>query len=930
MTEDTAEVFRDALQEILVEYPTPDGIGEGTGFETAHSDHPLYQLVVNKAGDAIRDLIDTDTYEVKASVGRGSPTFIPYIAVMHRDETTSPQQGRYVVYLFDPIQRSLYLTLNQGATEAKERASESSLSSEDILRARAEEMAGDIDLDGFTNGRLDFEPPGEKSKLYGAGTVCYKEYTPDGFPDADTIVADLNRVLDIYTDALTESLQTRLEEHADTPSESGGNSLTEPSAYESLTEATQDIQRRLEQTTHTTNWLQEELGATIIEDWSNVLTGFQPSDSVPASEAAKLDQIRGLYDSAKDTLETQAAEIQSGTLDALSQTETLFLGLFRLLQDTHDIESGKLNQPRLNSIVNDTYTTTPKANGGGIPTGTVSNPDHPLVSQIQSGSPTVYKFTAPPDYWLTTYEYAALSFEEDDQEYWRDIGEGDVIVFHSRQSPSWDALDDQDSCLLGAGIVRSKTTKPDDEAWWYDEHEGGPKGDSFPYLVTFERLFLTGEFDKVDHSRDIAAKAPEAVNQDLDALTANALSFADANMICNDASDAGFPRHRVIATLGSPGDYDRALALTDALADRVREAPPVALHKPFSGRLSDSILEGLYFPDSQGEEILNQIEGALRSGKHVILTGPPGTGKTVIAQRVAETLADEYPYLYSGSQVTTATADWSTFDTVGGYMPNEDDTERGNHLAFTPGLVLNRFKTRHSNTQRNESLVIDELNRADIDKAFGQLFTVLSGQAVQLPYTHDGKEVELTPVDDRSLYDPHEYSIPDSWTLFATLNTYDKTSLYEMSYAFMRRFAFIRVPAPELTGRNDTSLQALLENYTDAWGLRVADFNVDSQSTNPLLDVATVWQAANSAIEDRAIGPAVVKDILSYLTETPTMDWSHRLTQAVISYILPQLEGVPKRDRVVRKLADVDPLDETLLDQASRDMLQVSAINDDE
>jgi len=51
-------------------------------------------------------------------------------------------------------------------------------------------------------------------------------------------------------------------------------------------------------------------------------------------------------------------------------------------------------------------------------------------------------------------------------------------------------------------------------------------------------------------------------------------------------------------------------------------------------------------------------------------------------------------------------------------------------------------------TQANNLLVIDELNRADIDKAFGQLFTLLSGQSVQLPYTVDGQEVELTSYED--------------------------------------------------------------------------------------------------------------------------------------------------------------------------------------
>jgi len=75
-------------------------------------------------------------------------------------------------------------------------------------------------------------------------------------------------------------------------------------------------------------------------------------------------------------------------------------------------------------------------------------------------------------------------------------------------------------------------------------------------------------------------------------------------------------------------------------------------------------LDGLYFPDGEGEAILAQIQVALQTDKHLILTGPPGTGKTEIVHRVSEYLEADYPYLFSGSQMTTATADWSTFDTV--------------------------------------------------------------------------------------------------------------------------------------------------------------------------------------------------------------------------------------------------------------------------
>jgi len=102
---------------------------------------------------------------------------------------------------------------------------------------------------------------------------------------------------------------------------------------------------------------------------------------------------------------------------------------------------------------------------------------------------------------------------------------------------------------------------------------------------------------------------------------------------------------------------------------------------------------------------------------------------------------------------------------------------------------------------KNQALVIDEINRANIDKAFGQLFTVLSGQKVQLPFTkgEEDKEVKIIPGEEfEKPVASHEFVAPKSWRILATMNTYDKTSLYEMSYAFMRRFSFIRIEAPEI------------------------------------------------------------------------------------------------------------------------------------
>jgi len=95
----------------------------------------------------------------------------------------------------------------------------------------------------------------------------------------------------------------------------------------------------------------------------------------------------------------------------------------------------------------------------------------------------------------------------------------------------------------------------------------------------------------------------------------------------------------------------------------------IGLKDALETSLDYSVFESLYFPEEQREELLQDVEAALNSGKHIIFTGPPGTGKTAVAENVARSLAEEDENV-TGYQMTTATSDWSTFDTVGGYMPS--------------------------------------------------------------------------------------------------------------------------------------------------------------------------------------------------------------------------------------------------------------------
>jgi MoxR-like ATPase len=191
--------------------------------------------------------------------------------------------------------------------------------------------------------------------------------------------------------------------------------------------------------------------------------------------------------------------------------------------------------------------------------------------------------------------------------------------------------------------------------------------------------------------------------------------------------------------------------------------------------------DGLLLPDY----CVDQVVAAIDAGKHVILTGPPGTGKTTMAYLAAEVA--QRAMFCTGYLPTTATSEWTTFETIGGLQPTADG------LIYRPGLFVDAI-------EQGRWLVIDELNRSNFDRAFGQLFTVLAGQAVVLPFKRKGqtKPISLVPAGE----DPPEKTdmirVPANWRIIATMNVFDKNLLFDMSYALMRRFAFIEVGTPPL------------------------------------------------------------------------------------------------------------------------------------
>jgi MoxR-like ATPase len=256
------------------------------------------------------------------------------------------------------------------------------------------------------------------------------------------------------------------------------------------------------------------------------------------------------------------------------------------------------------------------------------------------------------------------------------------------------------------------------------------------------------------------------------------------------------------------------------------------------------------------DALLTRVIAAMRSGKHLMFTGPPGTGKTSLALAVGA--AANTAGLCHEPLLTTGTADWTSADTVG-----TDRLTRQQELTFHPGQVVNAIAT-------DRWLVIDELNRADIDKAIGQLFTVLSGQAVVLPFDElqddEYLPISIVPPGQQAPAHTTPTTMSPNWRLLATLNDRDRDLLFDMSEALMRRFAVIEVGPP-----SEAVWKRILKQ-SDGTGHPTWDTALRSITTAP-------------ALTERPIGAAVLLDCVRHLRQ---LVYLHDESEAA----LPELDGL--------------------------------------
>ena len=212
------------------------------------------------------------------------------------------------------------------------------------------------------------------------------------------------------------------------------------------------------------------------------------------------------------------------------------------------------------------------------------------------------------------------------------------------------------------------------------------------------------------------------------------------------------------------------------------------------------------FADETGfpEDELQVWADAIDRKGQAILYGPPGTGKTYVAQRLARYLVAEGTGLTQTIQFHPA---YAYEDFIQGLRPVVGDDGNLSYKVL-PGRFV-EFCDQARGRDGLSVLIIDEINRADLSRVFGELMYLLEYRDQAIPLSGGSKP----------------FKIPGNVRIIGTMNTADR-SIALVDHAMRRRFAFMRLePRYEILDsfHDDTAfpamaLQEVLQRINSAIG----------------------------------------------------------------------------------------------------------------
>ena len=205
------------------------------------------------------------------------------------------------------------------------------------------------------------------------------------------------------------------------------------------------------------------------------------------------------------------------------------------------------------------------------------------------------------------------------------------------------------------------------------------------------------------------------------------------------------------------------------------------LNALFGNEIADDVEEiDVAYPAYDEEQFLDEVYmdaenyatlvSLVRNKKNVILQGAPGVGKTFAAQRLAYSMMGEKNK--DRVMMVQFHQSYSYEDFIMGYRPTETGFER------KAGVFYNFCKKAQDDSENDYFFIIDEINRGNLSKIFGELFMLIE---------NDKRGIGL-----QLLYSNEKFAVPKNVYIIGMMNTADR-SLALLDYALRRRFAFYKM-----------------------------------------------------------------------------------------------------------------------------------------
>ena len=298
--------------------------------------------------------------------------------------------------------------------------------------------------------------------------------------------------------------------------------------------------------------------------------------------------------------------------------------------------------------------------------------------------------------------------------------------------------------------------------------------------------------------------------------------------------------------------------LLNLIRDENDEAAPTT---PTETYTRENFLKEVYM---SGEDF-DTLQRLVRMKKNVILQGAPGVGKTFCARRLAWAMMGEKDE--SRVALIQFHQNYSYEDFVMGYKPS------GSSFELQKGLFYKFCTTAANHPDREYFFIIDEINRGNLSKIFGELLMLIEKD-------YRGEKLTLAYKDEK-------FAVPTNLYLIGMMNTADR-SLALIDYALRRRFSFFEMhPGFDsegfkayLTEKNNTHLNKLTE--------RLKELNCQIAADDSLgrgFEIGHSYLCTTGTVNDEWLKSVVAYDIIPMLQEywfdnrQEVKKWSDKLNE---------------------------------------------------